>query len=255
LDGIDPTTISAYAAAASAVAAAVGLFWSAGQTRAAKRTFYYQMLKDFKDQLETLETSEATTPKDQYREYHIKYLNIFDLLIYLSKKKVVEKEDLLKYFEDDFGIAKGVLEMKEYSNYKQDQWRDLSAWCDKNIKQADRPLLPNPDITIGKRTLDPKVKIARKGSFVTWISNDDEKHRIMSGRSLEDPEKGKEFNSEDSGILALTSKGKKYSHQFNEVNSYDYFCEKHSEEVGKVTITSADPGITKYRSNGKPIGP
>lgn len=187
-----------------------------------------------------MESSETTTPKDQYRSYHLRYLNTLDRLIYLLKKKVIQEEDLLKYFVDSFKIAKGLLEMKEYADYKKDGYTDLNDWCDKRVKDADPPLLPDPDIHIENGSFSPKEYSAKEGSFVTWISDDTLTHRIMSGDNKNDTKHGIEFDSGDSGVLALTKKGRKFSHQFNEVNSYDYFCQKHPyKEFGKVRITSA----------------
>jgi plastocyanin len=238
LVGIDPNTISAYGAAASAAVAAIALWYNAIQTKAAKRVFDYQILKDFSDQIDKLESSEATTPKDEYRLYHIKYLNIFDRLVYLLKKKVIQEEDLLKYFLESFKIAKGILEMKEYANLKKEGYSDLNNWCDKHVKDAASPLLPNPDIHIENGLFSPKEYDAKVGSFVTWISDDTLVHRIMSLANGNETE-GIEFDSGDSGVLALTGKGKKFSHRFNAVNSYEYFCQKHPDkEIGNIKITN-----------------
>jgi hypothetical protein len=88
--------------------------------------------------------------------------------------------------------------------------------------------------------------------FVTWISDDFQKHRIKSGKP-NDVDSEREFDSgPDSGVLALTEKGSMFSHQFTSLNSYEYFCENHSGEVGKKTQRSSrqsEHGIIRLRRN------
>jgi hypothetical protein len=45
--------------------------------------------------------------------------------------------------------------------------------------------------------------------------------------------KGKDF---DSGLCALTTTGKTYSHQFTKAGDFPYFCELHLAMIGKVTV-------------------
>ena len=122
--------------------------------------------------------------------------------------------------------------MKEFSKYIQKEYKDLNDWLNRNV-DVRPPILPMPDIKIKNGSLEPQKYNAKVNDYVTWISDDSLEHKIRS-----EADSGNEFSSPDSGVLALITKGSKFSHQFTSVNSYDYFCEKHPDtEVGKVTIT------------------
>lgn len=133
---------------------------------------------------------------------------------------MIQEEDLLKYFGDDFKIAKGFFEMKEFSKYIQREYKDLNDWLNRNVRHVLPPILPMPDIKIKNGSLELQKYYAKVKDYVTWISDDFLEHKIRS-----EADSGKEFSSPDSGVLALLTKGSKFSHQFISVNSYYYFCE------------------------------
>jgi hypothetical protein len=254
LDGIDVNTMSAYATAAGAIFAGLALIYNARQTKAATRSYkeaetqsriaaqtlsqsakvyYYQIMKDFSDQIQDLQGSDKRN-KD-HRSFSIRYLNIFDRLVYLANKDVIQQKDVLAYFEDSIRGAKGLFEMKEYGDYLK-RFKELNDWCDNAKIAAGPPPLPYPNIRIKNGLIYDKLYNAKEGDFVTWITEDSEKHRIMSGKDQNDPNKGQEFDSGASGVLALTNEGRSFSHEFKSGGSYDYFCHSHPTEVGKVIV-------------------
>jgi hypothetical protein len=281
LQGIDPNTISAYAAIVAAAAAAIALYYNARQTKAAKASYeaaqgsyreaqeqnkiaassyreaqeqsriaaetlaqsakvhYYEIIKDFSEQIQDLEGSDKRN-KD-HRSFAIRYLNILDRLVYLADKDVIQGEYIIKYFRNSIGGAMGLFEMKEYSSYL-NKFKDLNYWCVREGIEAAPPPLPYPNIRIKNGLIHDsdgnvaQLHYARVGDFVTWFSGDNGKHRIISGKDQNDPNAGQEFDSGESGVLALTSEGRTFSHEFMSAGSYDYFCRIHPTEVGKVIV-------------------
>lgn len=64
----------------------------------------------------------------------------------------------------------------------------------------------------------------KKGTTVTWTNNDSVAHTVTSS----------EGSLMDSGDM---EKGDTYSVTFNEVGTFDYFCEPHPYMTGSVTVT------------------
>jgi plastocyanin len=80
----------------------------------------------------------------------------------------------------------------------------------------------------------PKSVSVKVGDTVTWTNNDNTIHTVISGTGLSDTNKGKDF---DSGLTALTTTGKTFSHQFTKAGDFPYFCELHPAMTGKVTVS------------------
>jgi plastocyanin len=80
----------------------------------------------------------------------------------------------------------------------------------------------------------PKEIKVKVGDTVTWTNNDNTIHTVISGTGLSDANKGKDF---DSGLSALTTTGKTYSHQFTKAGDFPYFCELHPAMIGKVDVS------------------
>jgi plastocyanin len=80
----------------------------------------------------------------------------------------------------------------------------------------------------------PKSTNIKVGDTVTWTNNDNTIHTVISGTGLSDANKGKDF---DSGLSALTTTGKTYSHQFAKAGDFPYFCELHPAMIGKITVS------------------
>ena len=86
---------------------------------------------------------------------------------------------------------------------------------------ADKAFSPNP--------IDVKV-----GSSVTWTNKDNVAHTVTSGTGPSDSNKGKEF---DSGLSALLAPGKTFTHTFKTGVEIRYFCQIHPTMVGKVAVS------------------
>jgi plastocyanin len=222
------------------VAAAVGLVYTGLQLRFSVGQQYFQMLNQFADSLEALETSKERNT--DHTIFATRYLNNLDRIAFLALKRHIDKR-IVKDFEHNFKAALGLLEMKEYREYRKYP-TNLIKWCEKEKLQPDPPPLPYQDISIISKfthTNDNSKFTPRKyepsvGCFVTWINQDTEPHTVTSGNGEQDPNKGAEFDSGDNGILALTIKGRKYSHRFDKSGTYHYFCRYHSAETGEINV-------------------
>jgi plastocyanin len=80
---------------------------------------------------------------------------------------------------------------------------------------------------------EPKTTNLQAGQTVTWKNNDNSLHTVISGKGLNDPNKGKPF---DSRLTTLTP-GKSWSYQFTSVGDFPYFCELHPAMTGKVVVS------------------
>lgn len=67
------------------------------------------------------------------------------------------------------------------------------------------------------------------GDSIVWTNSDNDIHSVTSG-SDEGPSIGQEF---DSGIIGS---GKSFTHKFENLGTYEYFCSMHPSMVGEVIV-------------------
>lgn len=79
----------------------------------------------------------------------------------------------------------------------------------------------------------PKTINVQAGQTVTWKNNDNSLHTVISGKGLNDPNKGKPV---DSGLTLLTP-GKSWAYQFTSAGDFPYFCELHPAMTGMVVVS------------------
>jgi plastocyanin len=130
--------------------------------------------------------------------------------------------------------------MKEYAAYKED-FTYMIEWAKQEKLKAAPPPLPYPKIFIRKDAVmtdkfSPPSYTAVAGDFVTWFNDDTNLHRVISGTGPNDPTVGKEFDSGESGPLALTAKGKAFAHEFAIARKFSYFCKIHPTEIGEIIV-------------------
>lgn len=75
---------------------------------------------------------------------------------------------------------------------------------------------------------DPKEIHIIPNSTVTWINNDNVTHTVTSG----DPQQGSDGKF-DSGLL---KPGKEFSQTFNEVGTFNYYCQIHPAMTGTIIV-------------------
>ena len=245
--------ISAVGSIIGGIAAAVGLFYVAFQFKKSVKEQYYQTLSDIASKIEAIETD----PDRNYdhRTIAMKYLNLFDRVASFARTGFIDKE-IARFFVDNFRQAMGILKMEEYAKYRK-SFPNLEYWCNSEKLDPSPPMSPYPNIYIvtdnpndqkSQYQIDPHLAAhfesssyhARVGDFVTWINDDTKLHTITSGTGKNDSNAGKEFDSQKLGTLALTEKGRKFSHEFTTKGTFRYFCREHPTEVGEVVIEEED---------------
>jgi plastocyanin len=248
--------VSAVGSIIGGIAAAVGLFYVAFQFKKSVKEGYYNTLTDVASKIESLE-SDPKLNTDR-RTIAMKYLNLFERIASFANTGFIDKE-IARYFEDNFKRALGLLEMKEYADYMK-SFKNLKDWRRTKGLEPSPPLLPYPNIHIkGKgfsnetdayssSYFDPNPYRARVGDFVTWINDTTTLHTVTSGTGPNDQNAGKEFDSPQSGVLALTLEGRMFSHEFSTAGSFGYFCRIHPVEAGKVVVGN-DPKDNASKTN------
>ena|SRR2546425_6018588 len=92
--------------------------------------------------------------------------------------------------------------------------------------------------TLADKAFLPNVVNVRIGDTVRWTNNDALFHTVISGITISDANKGKEFDSGLSGSTALTTNGKTFDHPFTQAGQFPYFCQLHPTMIGKVIVSS-----------------
>ena len=88
--------------------------------------------------------------------------------------------------------------------------------------------------TLAEKAFSPNPINVKIGGSVTWTNKDNVAHTVTSGIGPSDPNKGKEF---DSGLSTLLAPGKTFSHTFKTAGEIPYFCQIHPTMVGKVAVS------------------
>lgn len=79
------------------------------------------------------------------------------------------------------------------------------------------------------KSYDPNPININAGDTVVWTNSDNDIHSVTSGGD-EGPSIGQEF---DSGIIGS---GKSFTHKFENLGTYEYFCSMHPPMVGEVIV-------------------
>ena len=83
---------------------------------------------------------------------------------------------------------------------------------------------PNPE----NKYYDPSPVNIAVGTNVTWINNDATLHTATSGTPDSGP--SGEFDS------SYLTKGKTFSHTFDKVGTFDYYCTLHPYMIGQIVV-------------------
>jgi nitrite reductase (NO-forming) len=87
--------------------------------------------------------------------------------------------------------------------------------------------------TLGDKAYLPNLVRIEVGSTVVWTNNDNNLHTITSGT----PNTANVGEAFDSGLTALITPAKTYSHKFTNTGEFAYFCRVHPTMVGKIIVT------------------
>jgi nitrite reductase (NO-forming) len=111
-----------------------------------------------------------------------------------------------------------------------------------SLTNASTPDLTNNQVTVSiekgainlnNNAFSPNPLKIKIGTTVTWINNDNTLHTVTSGKS-DSPDPGRLF---DSGLTALITPTKSFSHTFNQPGEYSYFCRLHPNMVGTIEVS------------------
>ena len=116
--------------------------------------------------------------------------------------------------------------------------QNMSTMMGMTTQKTDRPLGGYNRVSIlpdvpADRSFSPNVINVKRGDNVTWTNSDVMPHTVTSGTGLNDPNKGKEF---DSGLSNPRIPGKTFSHKFTRAGEFPYFCQLHPAMAGTVIV-------------------
>jgi plastocyanin len=83
---------------------------------------------------------------------------------------------------------------------------------------------------MGNKAYSPNPIPIQRGTTVVWRNDDTTLHTAVSGKGVSDTSLGKMFESPP------IAPGKTFSHKFDAVGTYDYFCTLHPAMVGTVVV-------------------
>lgn len=120
----------------SASIAAGGLIFTGLSYRENTKARYLQVLRDFDNEISEIESSQDRN--SYYERFAARYLNVHERLAFLTLNKKIPN-DLAKYYDSSFSAALGIVDLPEYSHYKEDVTH-LIEWCKKKkIEKGDAP--------------------------------------------------------------------------------------------------------------------
>jgi plastocyanin len=100
---------------------------------------------------------------------------------------------------------------------------------------SNKVSIVNGAATLGNKAFLPDRIRIKVGSTVTWTwtnNNDKNLHTVTSGR----PNTVNVGEMFDSGLTALITPSKTYSHTFTKTGQYSYFCRVYPTMVGKLPL-------------------
>jgi plastocyanin len=89
-------------------------------------------------------------------------------------------------------------------------------------------------IDVGK--FSPPQITVECGDVVIWVNENAKSHTITSGNGPNDLKLGKSFDSGKDKSKKLKGMGKIFLHTFMDPGKYDYFCQLHQEETGRIIV-------------------
>jgi plastocyanin len=93
---------------------------------------------------------------------------------------------------------------------------------------------------LGDKAYSPNPINIKVGDTIIWTNNDTSDtpfHTVTFGSGPDDESKGQEFDSGLTGTTALMTKGTTFTHTFDTVGEFPYFCQLHPTMIGKVIVT------------------
>ena len=86
--------------------------------------------------------------------------------------------------------------------------------------------------TLGDKAYLPSLVRIEVGTTVVWTNDDNNLHTVTSGT----PNSANVGEAFDSGLTALITPAKTYSHKFTNTGEFTYFCRVHPTMVGKIVV-------------------
>lgn len=130
------------------------------------------------------------------------------------------------------------LSRTDYNPLKTEQFDKQNSNTDALVRVSTPALIPHgikvsivrDAAYIGNKAFSPNPVNIKTEDTITWIDNDIETHTVTSGAGFNDQSIGKLF---DSGILNYA---RSFSHTFNTIGQFSYFCQFHPTMIGKVIV-------------------
>jgi nitrite reductase (NO-forming) len=110
----------------------------------------------------------------------------------------------------------------------QDHASDISS----NYAKTNEAIIVKGGATLGNKSYSPNPITVKAGTVVTWTNRDTNVHTVTSGEP-NTPTAGQLF---DSGLAALISPSKSFSHKFMHPGEFSYYCRVHPTMVAKVVV-------------------
>ena len=109
-----------------------------------------------------------------------------------------------------------------------------------NNTKTNEVLIVKGAATLGDKSYSPTPITVKAGSTVTWTNIDNNMHTVTSG----EPNTARAGELFDSGLTALITPSKSFSHKFMHPGEFSYFCRVHPTMVGEVHVTSVTKIVT-----------
>jgi nitrite reductase (NO-forming) len=119
--------------------------------------------------------------------------------------------------------------MNEMIEHQQQQQQPFSSEPSSEMNEVS---IVKGATTLGDKAYLPSLVKIKVGSTVVWTNNDNNLHTVTSGT----PNTANVGEAFDSGLTALITPAKTYSHKFTNTGEFTYFCRVHPTMVGKIVV-------------------
>jgi nitrite reductase (NO-forming) len=119
--------------------------------------------------------------------------------------------------------------MNEMIEHQQQQQQPFSSEPSSDMNKVS---IVKGATTLGDKAYLPSLVKIEVGSTVVWTNNDNNLHTVTSGT----PNTANVGEAFDSGLTALITPAKTYSHKFTNSGEFTYFCRVHPTMVGKIVV-------------------
>src|SRR5215212_2398064 len=121
-------------------------------------------------------------------------------------------------------------EMNEMGQHRQQEQQE--PFSSQPSSDMNKVSIVKGATTLGDKAYLPSLVRIEVGSTVVWTNDDNNLHTVTSGT----PNTANVGEAFDSGLTALITPAKTYSHKFTNTGEFTYFCRVHPTMVGKIVV-------------------